>query len=172
MPWGSQPWVNPRPQRQPPEDRGWLREAFDRRLARRRWVVQVDDAAGEEPEPCGLPGGTSRARVSPSIPPGPQRLSGPPRAAGAAGAHLRISTQKREEMTGHVPEARNDESGRELRSRIVELRRKSRPHLFRLGDEAGPMALPRVLRLSPTTSGSIVHSGTGRAFTVAHVFGS
>ena len=34
------------------------------------------------------------------------------------------------------------------------------------------MVLPRVLRLRPTTSGSIVHAGTGAAFTVVQVFGS
>src|SRR5262245_36533130 len=37
---------------------------------------------------------------------------------------------------------------------------------------AGPMPLPRVLRALPTTSGSIVQSGTGRAVTVVHVVGS
>ena len=34
------------------------------------------------------------------------------------------------------------------------------------------MPLPSVLRALPTTTGSIVHAGTGRAVTVVHVFGS
>jgi hypothetical protein len=37
---------------------------------------------------------------------------------------------------------------------------------------AGPMPLPRVLGPLPTTSGPIVHAGTGSAFMVAQVFGS
>ena len=41
-----------------------------------------------------------------------------------------------------------------------------------LAMRAGPMPLPRVLSPLPTTSGSIVHAGTGSDLMAAQVFGS
>ena len=75
-------------------------------------------------------------------------------------------------MAGDVPEEREDAFRGDLRAGGVELGGSFTPISLALAMSAGPMPLPSVLRLWPTTSGSIVHSGTGRAFGVAHVFGS
>src|SRR5262249_18259785 len=68
---------------------------------------------------------------------------------------------------GAVPEDADDEPGWEVGGGIVSSAGNRTPISLALAILAGPMPLPRVLRPMPTTSGSMVHSGTGRACTAA-----
>jgi hypothetical protein len=75
-------------------------------------------------------------------------------------------------VPGDLPQDADNLPSWQFGSRLGELGRQRYSQLFALAMSAGARPLPRVLNAWPTTSRSIVHSGTGRVVRVAHVCGS
>jgi hypothetical protein len=85
---------------------------------------------------------------------------------------FRVSGEEGEEVGGDVSEEGHDKFGVSFASGSLSWAGSITPICRAMMMRAGPMPLPRVLRALPTTSGSIVHAGTGCAVGAAHAFGS